>query len=44
MKFEITIEIMEEIACCIVDCELDRDEACEYAKSVLLDVAGEKEE
>ena len=37
MKFELTIETLEEIACCIVDCDLTRDEACDYAKSVVLD-------
>ena len=31
MKFELTRERLEEIACCIVDCGLDRDAACEYA-------------
>jgi len=33
MKFEITLEQLEEYACCIVDCNLDRDEACDYIKS-----------
>jgi len=33
MKFEVTLEQLEEYACCIVDCNLDRDEACDYIKS-----------
>jgi len=33
MKFEVTLEQLEEYACCIVDCGLDRDEACDYIKS-----------
>lgn len=37
MKFELTLERMEEIACCIVDNSLTRDEACDYAKAVLLE-------
>ena len=37
MKFEIDLEQLEEMVCCIVDCGLDRDEACEYAKNVLLE-------
>lgn len=40
MKFEINIERLEEMVCCIVDCDLDRDEACEYAKNFLLEVNG----
>lgn len=41
MKFELTLERMEEIACCIVDNNLDRDEACDYAKAVLIEIAEE---
>lgn len=37
MKYELTREQLEEIACCIVDCDLDRDEACEYALSVAME-------
>ena len=33
MKFEVTLEELEEYACCIVDSNLDRDEACDYIKS-----------
>ena len=33
MKFEVTLEELEEYACCIVDCNLNRDEACDYIKS-----------
>lgn len=35
MKYEITKDRIEEIACCIVDNELDRDEACDYALATL---------
>jgi len=38
MKFEITLETMEEIALCIVHNELDEDEAVEYAKEALREV------
>ena len=31
MKFEISKDLLEEMICCIVDCSMDRDEACEYA-------------
>ena len=37
MKFEITLEEAEEFACCIVDCNLNRDEACEYIKACLME-------
>ena len=33
MKFEVTLEELEEYACCIVDNKLTRDEACNYIKS-----------
>ena len=33
MKFEVTLEQLEEYACCIVDNDLNRDEACDYIKS-----------
>ena len=39
MKFELTLERLEEIVCCIVDNGLDRDEAYEYAKSILIECA-----
>ena len=35
MKFEITFDDAEEYACCIVDCNMDRDEAVEYIKACL---------
>lgn len=37
MIYELTSERLEEIACCIVDNGMDRDEACDY----ILAVAGE---
>lgn len=37
--FEITKQRMEEIACCIVDNGMDRDDACDYALSVLSECA-----
>ncbi len=40
MKFEITLERMEEIALCIVHNELNEDEAVEYAKETLREVNG----
>ena len=38
MKFEITLERMEEIALCIVHNDMTDDEAADYAKAVLLEV------
>ena len=38
MKFELTKSDLEEIALCIVQCDLPEDEACEY----IVDVAREK--
>lgn len=35
MKFEISKEELEEMICCIVDCRLDRDEACTYAMAFI---------
>ena len=37
MKYEITLEMIEEIAACIVDNQLDMDEAIDYAKECLLE-------
>lgn len=37
MKYELTKDQIEEIVCCIVDCGLNRDEACEYALNVASD-------
>lgn len=34
MKYKLTPERLEEIACCIVDNNLTRDEACDYILSV----------
>jgi len=33
MKFEVTLELIEEMAHCIVDCNLSGEEASEYMKS-----------
>lgn len=35
MNFEISKDLLEEIICCIVDCGMDRDEACDYALKCL---------
>jgi len=40
MKFEVTIDTIQEIAMCIVDCGMNRDEAAEYAKNALLEANG----
>lgn len=40
MKFEVTIDTIQEIAMCIVDCGMNRDDAAEYAKNTLLEVNG----
>jgi len=40
--FEITKARMEGIACCIVDNGMDRDEACDYAVSVLNECADDE--
>ncbi len=37
MKFEISKSLLEEMICCIVDCGMDRDEACEYALKCILE-------
>ena len=37
MKFEVTIELLEEMACCIVDNDLNRDEACDYVRSCVME-------
>ena len=33
MKFEVTLDKLYEMAMCISDCDMGRDEACEYVKS-----------
>ena len=33
MKFEVTLDQLEEYACCIVDNNLTRNEACKYMRS-----------
>jgi hypothetical protein len=43
MKIEITLDLLEEICCCIVDNSLDRDEACDYAKACVFEDAEEAE-
>lgn len=42
MSFSVPMskELIEEIACCIVDCNLNRDEASEYAWNVCLESVG----
>lgn len=40
MKFEVTLETIEEIALCIVDNGLNQDDAVEYAKAVIMEVNG----
>jgi hypothetical protein len=40
MKFNISIDEIEEIALCIVHCNLNEDEACKYAKETLLEING----
>ncbi|MBY7923738.1 hypothetical protein KW453_15870 [Vibrio fluvialis] len=40
MKFEVTIDTIQEIAMCIVDCGMNRDDAAEYAKNTILEVNG----
>ncbi len=44
MNFEINLEQLEEMVLCIVDCELNQDEALEYAKNTLLDFNGVENE
>lgn len=43
MKFELTLARLEEIVLCIVHNQLNEDEACEYAKNVLMECAEEGE-
>ena len=43
MKFEITIEDMEEIIQCILDCDMDYKEAIDYAKATMIEIAEDKE-
>ncbi len=33
MKFDVSLDLLYEMAMCIVDCGLDRDEACDYVKA-----------
>ena len=40
MKFEITLEQLEEMVLCIVHNELNEDESLKYAKDVLMDFNG----
>ena len=41
MKFEITLEDLEEMVCCIVDCNLGDEEAISYAKAFLMEINDE---
>jgi hypothetical protein len=43
MKVEINLDLLEEICCCIVDNNLYRDEACDYAKECVLEDIEEAE-
>lgn len=38
MKYELTKEQIEEIICCVVDCGMDRDEACDYALETAMEM------
>jgi len=40
MNFNITIEKIEEIAMCIVHCNLTDEEAADYAKETLMSING----
>lgn len=44
MKYELTKEQIEEIICCVVDCNLNRDDACDYALAVAIECSTEKAE
>ncbi|WP_156980890.1 hypothetical protein [Vibrio galatheae] len=44
MRVEISRETIEEICCCIVDCGMNRDEACDYALKVVFEEACEIED
>ena len=37
MKFEVTLDLLYEMAMCISDNGLDRDEACKYVKSCVME-------
>jgi hypothetical protein len=43
MKFEVTLALLEEMACCIADNEMNRDEACDYVKACVLEDIEEAE-
>lgn len=38
MKYELTKDQIEEIICCVVDCGMDRDEACDYALETAMEI------
>lgn len=38
MKIEATIDLLEEIACCIVDNNLTRNKACGYVKGLAIEI------
>lgn len=44
MKYELTKERLEEIACCIVDNGMNRDEACDYIVAVASECIGDESE
>lgn len=41
MKIELTLEKLEEFALCIVQCELDEAEACDYIRNVAFECHNE---
>lgn len=43
MKIEVTEDELDQMINCIVDCDLDRDEALEYAKRFLFEDTTEME-
>lgn len=38
MNYKLTPEKLEEMICCVVDCGMDRDEACDYAKTFCMEL------
>jgi len=44
MKYQLTREQLEEMVFCIVDCNLNRDDAFEYAQSVISEFNAEDAE
>lgn len=44
MKYELTKEQIEEIICCVVDCGMGRDEACDYALETAMEMTTDEAE